>query len=50
MKESDIQKVAVSVIIPIYKVEKYIEKCVRSLFDQTLYSIEYIFVSGQKRA
>ncbi len=44
MKESDIQKVAVSVIIPIYKVEKYIEKCVRSLFDQTLYSIEYIFI------
>lgn len=34
----------VSVIIPVYKAEKYIEKCVRSLFEQTLDSIEYIFV------
>lgn len=35
---------SVSVIIPIYNVEKYIERCVRSLFDQTLQSIEYIFI------
>lgn len=35
----------VSVIIPIYKVEKYIEKCARSLFEQTLNEIEYIFVN-----
>lgn len=34
----------VSVIIPIYRVEKYIEKCVRSLFEQTLKEVEYIFV------
>lgn len=34
----------ISVIIPIYKVEKYIEKCARSLFEQTLKEIEYIFV------
>lgn len=34
----------VSVIIPIYKVEKYIERCARSLFKQTLESIEFIFV------
>lgn len=34
----------VSVIIPVYKTEKYIEKCVTSLFDQTLDSIEYIFI------
>lgn len=34
----------VSVIVPIYKVEKYIEKCVRSLFEQTLPLIEFIFV------
>jgi len=34
----------VSVIIPIYKVEKYIEKCAISLFEQTLKDIEYIFV------
>lgn len=34
----------VSIIIPVYKVEKYIEKCVRTLFGQTLDNIEYIFV------
>lgn len=35
---------AVSVIIPVYGVEAYIEKCARSLFEQTLEDIEYIFV------
>lgn len=34
----------VSVIIPVYKVEQYIEQCARSLFEQTLDDIEYIFV------
>lgn len=34
----------VSVIIPIYKVEKFIERCVRSLMEQTLQEVEYIFV------
>ena len=34
----------VSVIIPVYGVEKYIERCARSLFEQTLNDIEYIFV------
>lgn len=35
----------VSVIIPIYGVEKYIERCVRSLMEQTLDSIEYLFIN-----
>src|SRR5690606_34101887 len=34
----------ISVVIPIYNVEKYIERCVRSLFEQTLQNVEYIFV------
>jgi len=34
----------VSVIVPVYGVEKYIERCARSLFEQTLDDIEYIFV------
>ena len=34
----------VSVIIPVYKVEQYIERCARSLFEQTLDDIEYLFV------
>lgn len=34
----------VSVIIPVYNVENYIERCARSLFEQTLDDIEYIFI------
>lgn len=34
----------VSVIIPVYNVEKYIERCARSLFEQTLDDLEYIFI------
>lgn len=34
-----------SIIIPIYKVEKYIEQCARSLFEQTLNDLEYIFIN-----
>lgn len=35
----------VSIIIAVYNCEKYIEKCVRSLFEQTLDGIEYIFIN-----
>lgn len=34
----------VSVIIPIYKVENFIGRCVTSLMEQTLENVEYIFV------
>ena len=34
----------VSVIVPIYKVEKFIEPCIRSLLEQTIEDIEYVFV------
>ena len=34
----------VSIVIPIFNVEKYIERCARSLFEQTLDDIEYIFI------
>lgn len=37
--------VKVSVIVPIYNVEPFIERCVRSLMNQTLENIEYIFVN-----
>ena len=33
-----------SVIIPIFRVEAYIERCTRSLMEQTLDDIEFIFV------
>lgn len=36
--------IRVSVLIPIYNVEKYIEKCLITLFNQTYQNIEYVFV------
>ncbi len=40
--------IKVSVCVPIYGVEKYIEKCVRSLFEQTMTeSIEFILVNDR---
>ena len=35
----------VSIIIPVFKAEKDIERCCKALFEQTLDSIEYIFVN-----
>ena len=35
----------VSVIVPVYNVEKYIKQCVKSLVNQTLKDIEIIFVN-----
>ena len=34
----------VSVIIPVYKVEAFVERCVRHLMEQTLQDVEFIFV------
>jgi len=38
-------KVKVSVIIPVYNVEEYIDKCLKSLINQTLKEIEIIVVN-----
>ena len=34
----------VSVIVPVYNVSGFVERCARSLLDQTLDNVEYIFV------
>lgn len=35
----------VSICVPIYGVEDYIERCAVSLFEQSYYNIEYVFVN-----
>lgn len=42
-------EIAVSVIVPIYGVEKFIGQCVSSLMRQTLESIEFIFIDDATR-
>ena len=35
----------VSVIVPVYNVAPYVERCARSLFEQTLDDLEILFVN-----
>ena len=37
-------KTLVSVVVPVYKVEKYLDRCVKSLVNQTYKDIEIILV------
>ena len=37
-------KPAVSVIVPVYKVEQYLDKCVQSILDQTFRDFELLLV------
>ena len=39
------EDIKVSIVVPIYKVERFIERCVESLLCQTLQEVEYIFVN-----
>ena len=38
-------KILISIIVPVYNVEKYIDKCLKSLVNQTLKNIEIIVVN-----
>ena len=38
------EDIKVSVIVPIYNVERFIVRCVESLLSQTLKEVEFIFV------
>lgn len=35
----------ISIIVPVYKVEKYLDKCIESLVNQTYTNIEIILVN-----
>ena len=37
--------ILLSICVPIYGTEKYIERCARSLFEQDIQDVEYIFVN-----
>ena len=39
-----LEKQLISVIVPIYNVEKYMKRCVDSILDQTYYNLEIILI------
>lgn len=39
------QNIKVSILVPFYKVENYVGRCMESLFTQTYKNIEYVFVN-----
>ena len=39
----------ISVIVPIYKVEAYLERCIRSIVNQTYKNLEIILVDDGSR-
>lgn len=41
----EIEPYRVSILIPVYGVEKYIERCAIALFEQSYQNIEYVFVN-----
>ena len=43
------QDALVSVIVPVYKVEKYLDECLKSIVGQTYKKLEIILVDGLKR-
>ena len=39
------ENIKVSLLIPVYRVAQYVERCARSLFEQTFLGLEFIFVN-----
>lgn len=46
-KTPQLMKPKISIIVPVYNVEKYLDRCVQSLIHQTLKEIEIILVDDQ---
>lgn len=47
IQKSQLMKPKISIIVPVYNVEKYLDRCVQSLIHQTLKDIEIILVDDQ---
>ena len=43
-REFKMTKPLISVIVPVYKVEQYLERCVKSIINQTYSNLEIILV------
>ena len=41
--------IKISIIVPVYNMEKYLEKCILSLINQTLKEIEIIFIDDESK-
>ena len=41
-----VERVTVSVLVPIYNVERYLGRCLDSIFSQTYREIQYVFVDN----
>ena len=39
----------VSIVIPVYNVELYIEQCAKSLFEQTYQNLEFLFIDDASK-
>ena len=39
------EQIKISIIVPVYNVENYIEKCLNSILNQTLKEIEIILIN-----
>ena len=47
-KDSKMKKVKISVIVPIYNVEKWLSKCINSILAQNFKDFELILINHKK--